>query len=505
MKLPPGFRAMTIGGAVRAAAQRHPGKIALRMGAKALDYATLQTRIDQVTVATIADLGLPPGNHAAVISANALEYIEIVCGVPEAGVAVATINAKMTADEMVAALDDAQARVLFADAPTAAVLAGAHFATVQRVIVFGADYESWLANEHAEPVRPLVQEWDTWTIPYTSGTTGKPKGVLLAHRARVMVGFLSHTEFGCFGPDDSFLSVSPMNHGAGLGFPLACLQGGGTLEVMEKFDAQAFLGRLKQGGITGTFMVPTHFHGIFALSDEILDAHRGLQLTAIIANAAPLSQAMKRKIVPYFGDDVLYEIYGATENGLVSSLAPAYQLTRHACVGQPFAHTLMKILDETGRECAAGEVGEVYSTSPAMFNGYWQRPAETERAFRDGWLTVGDMGRIDEDGFLYLVDRKSDMVISGGVNIYPREIEDVLATHQAIADVAVIGVPDDKWGERLCACAVLHPGEMLTAAQVETFCRGRLAGYKIPRELRVLTTLPRTANGTVIKRALREA
>jgi acyl-CoA synthetase (AMP-forming)/AMP-acid ligase II len=118
---------------------------------------------------------------------------------------------------------------------------------------------------------------------------------------------------------------------------------------------------------------------------------------------------------------------------------------------------------------------------------------------------VGDMGRIDEDGFLYLVDRKSDMVISGGVNIYPREIEDVLATHQAIADVAVIGVPDDKWGERLCACAVLHPGEMLTAAQVETFCRGRLAGYKIPRELRVLTTLPRTANGKVIKRALREA
>ena len=496
---------MTIGGAIRASAKRTPDKIALRMGQTQRDYATLLRRIDQLTDATIADLDLRPGDHAAIISANALEYIEIVCGVPEAGVAVATINSKMTAPEMIAALDDSQARVLFADAPTAALLQGGRFATVERVVVLGEAYETFVAAAGTPSRRPVVQEWDTWTIPYTSGTTGTPKGVLLPHRARVMVGFLSHTEFGCFGADDVFLALSPMNHGAGLGFPLACLQGGGTLEILERFDAETLLRRFRDGGVTGTFMVPTHFHSIFALPPEKLSAYKGTQLKSIIANAAPLTQAMKRKIVPYFGDTVLYEIYGATENGLVTSLKPAHQLTRESCVGLPFAHTLLKLLDGSGRECAPGEIGEVFSTSPCMFNGYWNRPEETAKALSTGWLTVGDMGRRDEDGFLYLVDRKGDMVISGGINIYPREIEEVLVSHPAIEDIAVIGVPDEKWGERLCACVVLHPDQTLTAADVETFCRGQLAGYKIPRELRVLTALPRNANGKLLKRELRSS
>ena len=500
---PPSFRPMTIGGALRASAKRAPSKIALRFGECERDYATLLRRIDQVTDATITDLRLRPGDHAAIIAGNCLEYIEIVCGVPEAGVAVATINSKMTAPEMIAALDDAEARVLFADEPTATALRGARYATVERVIVLGPEYEAWLEAATPPPSRPLVQEWDVWTIPYTSGTTGKPKGVLLPHRARVMVGFLSHTEFGCFGADDVFLTLSPMNHGAGLGFPLACLQGGGTLEILGKFDPRTVLHRFKYGGITGVFMVPTHFHGIFALDRETLAAYEGTRLKSIIANAAPLTQAMKRKIVPYFGENVLYEIYGATENGLVTSLKPEHQLSRESCVGLPFAHTLLKILDETGKECGPHEIGEVFSTSPCMFNGYWKRLEETARALATGWMTVGDMGRRDEDGFLYLVDRKGDMVISGGINIYPREIEDLLSTHPAVAEIAVIGVPDEKWGERLCACVVLQPGQSLTPDDIELFCRGQLAGYKIPRDLRLLAALPRNANGKILKHELR--
>jgi acyl-CoA synthetase (AMP-forming)/AMP-acid ligase II len=274
---------------------------------------------------------------------------------------------------------------------------------------------------------------------------------------------------------------------------------------MEKFDPERVLKRLRHGGVTGTFMVPTHFYGIFALDPAILEAYRGARLTAIIANAAPLTQAMKRKIISYFGEAVLYEIYGATENGLVTSLKPEHQLTRESCVGLPFAHTLLKILDSNGDECPPGEIGEVFSVSPCLFNGYWNRPEETARALSTGWLTVGDMGCLDEDGFLYLVDRKGDMVISGGLNIYPREIEDLLSTHPAIAEVAVVGVTDEKWGESLCACVVLNPGAELTSAGVEFFCRGRLAGYKIPRELRILPALPRNANGKILKRVLRAA
>jgi acyl-CoA synthetase (AMP-forming)/AMP-acid ligase II len=501
--LPGGFRPMTIAGAVRAAAGRGPGRVALRMGEVTRSYAELVARIDRVRDAVITDLALVPGQHAAIIAGNCMAYIEIVCGVPEAGVAVATIGSKLSRTEMISALDDAQACVLFADDASADRLAGADFATVRRVIRLGAEYEAWLLGASVPGVLPVVQEWDVWTIPYTSGTTGKPKGVLLPHRARVMVGFLSQTEFGCFGADDVFLAISPMNHGAGLGFPLAALQGGGVLEIVEKFDPAAVLRRFKHGGITGTFLVPTHFHGFFGLSEPILDECARPGLRAIIANAAPLSMAMKRRIVPYFGDDVLYEIYGATESGLVTSLKPAHQLSHDACVGLPFAHTRVRLLNEAGEDCAPGQIGEVFSTSPVLFNGYWNRPEETERAFRGEWLSVGDMGRMDADGFLYLMDRKGDMVISGGTNIYPREVEEVLAAHPAVAEIAVTGIPDEKWGESLKAFAVLKPGCVLTQSELVEFCRERIAGFKIPKALEILAALPRNANGKILKRELR--
>ena len=501
MSVPPTFRHMTIAGGIRAAAGRGPGRTALRMGGAERDYATLLRRIDQATDATLA-LGLLPGSHAAIIAANNMAYVEIVCGVPEAGIAVATLDCKLTLPEMAAALADCQARLVFADAAAASVLCDALPGTVERVIVLGPDYEAWLAAATPQP-RPAVQEWDTWTIPYTSGTTGTPKGVLLPHRARIMVGLLSQTEFGCFGADDVFLTTTPMHHGAGLGFPLAALQGGGMVEIAHGFDAAAVLRRFKHGGITGTFMVPTHFHKIFALDAALLEECRRPGLRAIIANAAPLSQAMKARIVPYFGDDVLYEIYGSTESGLVSSLPPRHQLTRQSCVGLPFAHTRVRVLDDDGRDCPPGTLGEVFSTSPCMFNGYWNRPEETAAALRTGWLSVGDLGRFDADGFLYLAGRKGDMVISGGVNIHPREIEEVLATHPSVAEAAVIGLPDEKWGERLCAFVVARPGAAPTQSELELFCRRSLAAYKVPRETRFLTALPRNANGKILTRALR--
>ena len=191
------------------------------------------------------------------------------------------------------------------------------------------------------------------------------------------------------------------------------------------------LHKFKHEGISGIFMVPTHFHQIFELPAAVLERYRRPPLKTIIANAAPLPQAMKEKIVPYFGEDVLFEIYSSTEAGMVCSLRPKDQLRKLSCVGLPQAHTEVKILDDSGRECAPDEVGELFSRSPYLFHGYWKRPAETAAAFRDGWVSVGDMARRDAEGYLYIVDRKKDMVISGGVNIYPREIEEVLLKHPA--------------------------------------------------------------------------
>lgn len=501
--LPIGFQAMTMAKGLRAAMERNPHKIAVKHNDVERSYGDLMRRIDAVTNATVNDLKLVKGDHAAIIARNCIEYIEIVCGVPEAGVAVATVNPRLTPSELTAICDDSQAKVVFAEASVAEVLRGCTLKTVKRIITIGPEFEAWLKTGEAPAVRPHVDEWDVWTIPYTSGTTGKPKGVLISHRSRLLTFLGMALEYGCYGPDDKFLGTTPMNHGAGICFPLAALFGGGYMEFMDKFEPETLLRRLKAGKFSGVFMVPTQFHQVFSLDAKILDACKGIEIKTIISNAAPLPQAMKHKIVAYFGEGILHETYGSTEGGVVTNLRPPDQLRKQQCVGTPFPNTMIKIVDENGNTCAPDVPGELFSLSPYLFNGYWNRPQETAETFKDGWVSVGDIAKRDSEGFIYIVDRKKDMVISGGVNIYPREIEEVLYAHPAIADIAVIGVPDEKWGERLQAVAVLKPGQTLDADGLARFCEGKLAPYKTPKDLRVVQTLPRNANGKVLKTELR--
>jgi long-chain acyl-CoA synthetase len=483
--------------------ERAPSKVAVVHGALQRTYSDLVHRADLVTNATIGDLRLGIGQNVAIVARNCIEFFEIVLGVPEAGVAVATVNPRYTTPEIEAVCDDAEARVVFTDSDTAATVRAGRYRTVERIIEFGPEYESWLATCGVSITWPRVDEWQPWTIPYTSGTTGKPKGVLLSHRSRSLVAFAAAAEFGCFTPDDRFLAMTPMNHGGGLGFPMAALLHGGSVEIMERFDPVGVLEKLKFGGITGLFMVPTHFHQIFALDQMLLAKYERPPIKTIISNAAPLPQAMKERIVPYFGEGVLFEIYSSTEAGLVSSLRPPDQLRKRRCVGLPQAHIRVKILNSAGEECAPEEVGELWSLSPYLFNGYWKRDEETAKAVRDGWVSVGDMAKRDAEGYLYIVDRKNDMVISGGVNIYPREVEEVLSHHPSVAEAAVVGVADEKWGERLRAFVVLRAGCALELGEMIAFCTRELAGYKIPRELRLVDTLPRNANGKVLKTELR--
>jgi long-chain acyl-CoA synthetase len=250
-------------------------------------------------------------------------------------------------------------------------------------------------------------------------------------------------------------------------------------------------------------MVPTHFQMIFALPPETLARYRRPPITSILANAAPLPQALKQKNIPYFGETVLHELYAATETGLVCNLRPKDQLRKICCVGTPFPHVEAEVRREDGSRCDAEEVGELWARNPVLFSGYWNRPDETAKAVKDGWVSVGDMARRDAEGFLYIVDRKKDMIISGGVNIYPREVEELLFTHPSIADAAVIGVPDDTWGERLRAFLVARDPS-LEAEAVAGFCTGRIASYKIPRDIVFVDALPRNANGKVLKTVLRE-
>jgi long-chain acyl-CoA synthetase len=503
VELPFSFQHLSLPGGVRAAMQRDPGKIALKHRNNECTYAELMNRVDLVCSGMLADLKLERGQHAAIVSANSIEYLEIILGASQAGIGTATVNPRLAPAEIGAICDDAEARVLFVDAAAAAALAGQDFATVERVIGIGAEYEDWLAAAPPLAELPTVEEWDTFTIPYTSGTTGKPKGVLVPHRSRVISLFSMAVEYGCYTPDDRFLAIAPMCHGAGMIFALAPIFFGGYAEIMDKFEPEEVVKKFKTERITGFFGVPTHFHAIFALDQALLDEYRSDTLHTIISNAAPLPQTMKETIIGHFGP-ILHETYGSTEASIVSNLRPKDQLRKQACVGQPFPGTRVEIRNQDGGICEPDEVGELFATSPCLFNGYWKKPEATAEAFREGWVTVGDLAKKDAEGHIYIVDRIKDMVISGGINIYPRDIEEVLMQHPEISDVAVIGVPDEKWGERLKAFVVAVPGTTPTGEGILEFCDGRISGMKTPKEYVFIEQLPRNASGKVLKTDLRK-
>lgn len=503
VQLPKSMVSMTALGSVRAAMRRGPGRRAILCNGNERSYGELVARCEKLRDAALTTFGLTKGDHCAIVARNCLEYMEVALGMPDAGVAVATINPRFTPAEIRMVVDNAEAKVIFADPASAVAVRAAGLPDSIPIIEFGESYEALLADAGTPTDLPIIEEWDVWTIPYTSGTTGQPKGVLLSHRSRLLFGLVSSSEFGCFGPDDSFLVITPMAFGGGLAYPLATLASGGWFEILDKFDPEVTLRKLKSGAFTGIFMVPTHFQMVFDLPSEVLDQYRNPPLKSVISNAAPLPQALKEKILPYFGEGVLHELYSATEMGVVCSLRPQFQLEKERCVGTPEPHAQIEMRRADGSECDVDEVGELWVSSPTLFNGYWKRPEETEAAIRDGWVTVGDMARRDADGFIYIVDRKKDMIITGGVNVYPREIEEVLIRHPAIAEVAVIGLPDERWGETMLVCAAIKPGTSLSVADIQAFCDGKLATFKIPKALELIDALPRNANGKVLKTELR--
>ena len=502
VELPFSFEHMGMAGGIRAAMFRSPDKIAYRHGDRQRTYRQLLDRVERIAAGFHGGFGLGPGDHAAIVAKNSIEYMELVFGACEAGVAMATVNPRLAAAEVAAICDDARARVLFVDAESAEALRDTSFEFVDQIIVIGEELEDWISRARRCEL-PRVEEWSTFTIPYTSGTTGKPKGVLVPHRSRILSLFAMASEYGCYSPDDRFLAIAPMCHGAGMLFALAPVFFGGYCEVMDKFDPEEVMRKFDAESMTGFFGVPTHFHAMMSLEKNILDECPGNSLTTIISNAAPLPQAMKEKIVDHFGAGLLHETYGSTEAGIVTNLRPADQLRKQSCVGQPIPCTLVEIRNQQGEECGPDEVGELFSTSPYLFNGYWERPEATEEAYHEGWVTVGDLSRRDEEGYIYIVDRIKDMVISGGFNVYPREIEEVLIRHPEISDVAVIGVPDEKWGESLKAFVVSTSAELGTES-VQQFCEDKVSKFKIPKTVEFIDQLPRNASGKVLKTTLRE-
>ena len=494
----PTYRPLDVASGVRANADRLPDKTAIRQGDRSLTYAELGARMNRLAQG-VAAAGVTPGGTIALLSANRLEYFDVVAGASSMGAAVATINPKQTDSEINAILDDCDPKLVFADPASAEKVQASTKAPVR---IFGDAYENWLKQGSDHAPAPLPIEWETFAIPYTSGTTGQPKGVCLSHRSRVLSFFVFASIYGCFGPRDRFLVTTPLFHGGGFAFPMASLFLGGEVELMPAYAPDILLDRMASGENTGSFVVPTQLHGLFDLPDKHQARLAGHGFRSIICNAAPLPEETKHKALERFGDGVLHETYGSTEAGVVTNLYPEEMRQKQNCAGRPIAGQHVRLLGDDGMPVAPGEIGELFSNGPTLFNGYLNKPEETAGSFRDGWFSAGDLARADEEGFIHIMDRKKDMILSGGVNIYPRDIEEVLYTLPGIAEAAVVGVPDRRWGEAVCA--FIRPiGTPPEESAILAACRAGLAPHKVPKALCFVEEIPRNAAGKVLKRTLR--
>ena len=497
----PGHRPLLISTGVRASALRTPDKVALSDASREVTYGALVVRLNQIAHMA-ASLGLHPGDRAALLMPNGIAFMELLIGLSDAGVIAVPINPQATAQEANDICTDAEASALFVHSR---MQDRAPSAWPGRTIVIGPEYEALLAAADRTEPTVTVEETDIFSILYTSGTTGRPKGVMLPHRSRTLYMLLAQAaNQGRSRPEMRALAVAPIANGAGFINALAPIWFGGSCHLVESFDAETLLRHIAAYRIDTVFLVPTHFHAIFALPPATLARHDVSGLRTIIAGAAALPQATKERIVAHFGEGRLFEGYGSTEMGGVSGLRPEDQLRKLQSVGRPLAGVELRIVDEDGATLPPHEVGEIVCRSPMMFHGYLNDAKATAEVLRDGWYYGGDLGHIDEDGYLYVVDRKKNMIVSGGQNISPREIEEVLHRHPAVAEAAVVGRPDPYWGEAVVAFIVTTPGTEWDADSLKTHCAEVLARYKLPKSFHAVQALPKNANGKVMHRALRE-
>jgi acyl-CoA synthetase (AMP-forming)/AMP-acid ligase II len=344
---------------------------------------------------------------------------------------------------------------------------------------------------------------------YTGGTTGKPKGVLKSHANLFSQYFIMIYDHQ-FNFDDINLLVMPCCHINSIFYSFVATWIGGTVMAynMVSFDAEDLLKTFSDHKVTFTSLVPTHYIMMLALPDEVKAKYDLSSIKKLLISSAPARRDTKLGILKMFPNSELYEAYGSTEAGIVTVLKPHEQLTKlGSCGREVIGSDLIRFYDEDGILITEpNKIGELYSRSPQIFEGYWKDPQKTAESLRDGYFSAGDMGYKDEDGYVYLVDRKANMIITGGENVYPSEVENVMGSHPKVKDVAVIGVPHEKWGESVTAVIVLHENQTATPEEIITYCKGKIAGFKVPKKVIFIKDeeMPRSAAGKILHRILRE-
>ena len=508
-----------------------PHRTGVRDRVRSLSYRAWDERASRLANALLG-IGLRPGDRVALLGWNAIEWLELYVALARARLVAVPVNFRLKGPEVAYIVQHCEARAVVAQDDLCEVVDGVRGdlpVEAGRFVRFGRgqavgwrDYEHLIAA--AMPQAPSMSPaappaWappptaaaaapDLAALMYTSGTTGRPKGAMRSHQANALITWATALEFGLSARDTALL-VMPLCHANSLYFALTFAMLGAPIVVDDRrhFEPEAVLRLLAHEGITFTSLVPTHYAMMLDLPDRVT---AGLDLSRVgrlLISSAPAREATKRAIMALFPNGRLFELYGSTEAGWVTLLRPDEQLDHLGSVGREWAGSgPIRLLDDAGQEVADGQVGELHSRTAYAFDGYWGDAQKTREALRDGGCSVGDLARRDAEGFIHLVDRKSHMIITGGENVYPAEVEAVVAAHPGVQDVAVVGLPDPTWGERVTAVIVPRPGHTPDASTLDAWCRDRIAGYKRPRAFRFIDdhAMPRTATGKIQHRLLRQ-
>jgi acyl-CoA synthetase (AMP-forming)/AMP-acid ligase II len=493
---------------VQRTAREAPTRLAVIDGERQVTYAELDDLIDRVAASLQASDQLPR-DVIAICALSSIEYVATFLGALRAGVAVAPLAPSSTPHDFAAMVSDSGATLLFMDTTVAAAMAEASLAPSVVPVALddgehGQPFRVWLTPQGTNPEPVAIDPDWVFNIIYSSGTTGTPKGIVHTHNLRWRQ--YGQAEPLGYGPDAVTLLSTPLYSNTTLVCFNPTFAGGGTVVLMKKFDAKGFLDLAQTHRVTHAMLVPVQYRRIMHLPD--FDSYDLSSFQMKFCTSAPFAAELKADILRRWPGG-LTEYYGMTEGGGSCVLLAHEHPDKLHTVGQPMPDHVIMLIDENGQQVATGEIGEIVGRSAVMMEGYLNQPAKTAETFwtdAEGrrWVRTGDIGRFDEDGFLTLMDRKKDMIISGGFNIYPSDIEAIASQHPAVLEVAVVGMPSEDWGETPVAFAVVRPGMTLDPAELKAWTNAKVGKTQRLSDVLVVDTLPRSAIGKVLKRELRD-